>query len=268
MGACLAEAASLFNVAHFNQTYSLNMKTTPIPFLLSVLLLIAACQKEPLTKPVSFPNTEYKVLARYDSTTGLPTNLEKESVSSDLLAFIKQTLPERQDLRVTNPALLNSNTSTDLRITQKSTVYLTFVSQYTEFKNAIAFYTYPSATPPKDPKEITSITYVLPSAGTGTALKAGNKINIGTFEAGVSIGLVLMKDAWMPQSGGLNNDAVHFCYNDALNPEVDPNLKKHVVLVPYQPENKILIGFEDIDRTSKKCDHDFNDVVLYATIKN
>ena len=61
-----------------------------------------------------------------------------------------------------------------------------------------------------------------------------------------------MENAWNTTHHTFNNDAVHFLTNDALNPEVDPNLKKHAVLLPYTPENKVLIGFEDNDRTSPK----------------
>lgn len=248
------------------------MKTTKAILACSLALALFSCKKEtitkaPVTKPVDFPETEYKVLAPYDSTTGIPNNLEHGSVSGSLLAFIKKNLPEEKDLRETNSALLNSNTSTDFRITEKSKVSLTFVSKVTRFKNAIAFYTYPTANPPASPKDIKTITYFLPNAGVGTNLKAGDRINIGTFDAGTSIGLVLMKDAWDAGKGALNNKAVHFCYNDVLNPEVSPSLKKHVVLLNYEPENKILIGFEDIDRTSSECDHDFNDVVMYASIE-
>lgn len=236
-------------------------------FVLSAAALVFACQKEAQTKPVYFTNTEYKVLASYDSTTGRPKVMEKDVISSDMLSTIKASLPENKDLRKTNPELLNSNTTVDMRITKKSDVYLTFVSQVTIFKNAIAFYTYETGKPPAAPQDIKTITYVLPNAGTSTKLAAGDKIKIGTFEPGTSIGLVLMKDAWDATTGKLNNGVVHFCYNDVLNPEVDPKLKKHVVLINYPQENKILIGFEDIDRTKKECDHDFNDVVLYATIQ-
>ena len=83
---------------------------------------------------------------------------------------------------------------------------------------------------------------------------------------GTSIGFVLMQSAWSITTGTLDNNVVHFCSNDVLNPEVDPNLKKHAVLINYAPENKVLIGFEDIDRTEPKCDNDFNDVVVYATV--
>lgn len=236
-------------------------------FVLSAALLVFACQKEAVTKPVLFTETEYAVLASYDSTTGKPKNMQKDVVSTEMLNHISATLPERQDLRKTNPELLNSNTTVDMRITQKSDVYITFVSQITKYRNAIAYYTYETGKPPATPQDIKKITYVLPNSGVGTALSAGDKIKIGTFEPGTSIGLVLMKDAWDPATGKLNNGVVHFCYNDILNPEVDPKLKKHVVLINYPQENKILIGFEDIDRTSKECDHDFNDVVLYATIQ-
>jgi len=93
-------------------------------------------------------------------------------------------------------------------------------------------------------------------------------VKLGNFEPGISIGFVLMQDAWSPKKHDLNNDAVHFCTNDALNPEVDPKLKKHGVLISYPPTKKVLIGFEDYDRTSSGCDNDFNDVVVYATVTN
>lgn len=245
------------------------MKTIKRLLPLFTLPVFIACQKgsEALTKPVDFSGTAYQAFA-YDSATGLPRNLEHETVSADMLAFVKDNLREKVDLRTFNPGLLqNTGSGTDLRVTQRSELYLTFLSQVTESTNAIAFYTYPTATPPVSPKEIKNITYVLPSAGVGSKLKAGDKVKIGTFEAGTSVGLVLMKNAWQPASGVLNNNAVHFCYNDALNPEVDPALKKHVVLLNYALKNKILIGFENSDRSTPTSDHDFNDIILYATIK-
>lgn len=242
------------------------MKTAKFAFISVIAVSLVACQKEAKTKPVYFTETTYESVA-YDSTTGLPKNLEHETVSNGLLAFAQENLREKVDIRTFNAQVYNnSSTTTDLKVTTQSNVYLTFLSQVTESTNAIAFYTYPSSTPPVSPKEIKTIKYVLPSAGVGSKLKAGDKINIGSFPAGTSIGLVLMKNAWQPANGTLNNNAIHFCYNDALNPEVDPNLKKHVVLLPYTPENKILIGFENTDRSTAQCDHDFNDIILYASI--
>jgi len=233
-------------------------------------MILIACKKEdkPQSRSVSFEQTEYQVLTPYDSTTGRPLTMLKDTIDPDMLAYIKLMLPEKKDIRQTNPQLLVDNPNVDLHMVQSSDVYLTFVSTVTAYKNAIAYYTYPTDLPPQGPNDIKTITYVFPSAGVGTKLKAGDKLKLGRFEAGTSIGLVLLRDAFDPTSGSLNNAAIHFCYNDALNPELDPQLKKHVVLFKYQHATKILIGFENTDRSTKECDHDFNDAVLYATVIN
>jgi hypothetical protein len=239
------------------------MQTIKATLLCAVLLLFIACQKEVVTKPVSFKGTEYVFLAPYDDN-GKPNNLQKEVITPELISFMRNSLPEKQDLR--NSPLLTNNPTTDIKVTQRSEVFVTFVASGTGNKNAVAFYTYPTSTPPTSPKDIKKITYIFPNAGYRTSLVAGDKVSIGTFDPGVSIGFVLLQDAWNPNEKKPNNEAVHFCYSDALNPEVSPSLKKHVVLVDYPQENKVLVGFEDLDRTNKECDHDFNDVVVYVTI--
>jgi hypothetical protein len=240
------------------------MKTINVTLLCSVLLLLAACQKEVVTKPVSFKGTEYAFLAPYDDN-GKPLNVQNEPVSPELYSFMRNSLPEQKDLR--NSPLYTNNPTTDISITQRSEVFVTFLSTGASNKNAVAFYTYPTSTPPVKPSDIKKITYIYPNTGhNSTTLTAGDKVRLGTFDPGVSIGFVLLQDAWKTDTKKPNNESVHFCYNDALNPEVDPSLKKHVVLVNYAQENKVLVGFEDIDRTKKECDHDFNDVVVFVTI--
>ncbi|MES1226734.1 MAG: DUF4114 domain-containing protein, partial [Bacteroidota bacterium] len=94
----------------------------------------------------------------------------------------------------------------------------------------------------------------------------GDKVKLGSFNPGTSIGFVLMQNAWDTTNATLNNKAVHFCSNDVLNPETDPAKKKHAVLIKYPPENIILVGFEDWDRSDSYCDNDFNDVMFYCTV--
>ena len=238
-----------------------------ITSLFIVIMMVIACKKEAVTKPVSFTSTNYQTLGTYD-TSGVPSYLlmPRDVISADLQTYIKTTLIEKSDLRKTNPELLTTKAIADIPITKPSNVVITFVSQLTYSANALAFYTYPTNTPPATPKDIQTIIYIFPSIGLGTKLKAGDKVNIGRFDVGTSIGFVLMRDAWNAASKTLDNNAVHFLSNDVLNPEVDPNLKKHAVLINYPPENKLLIGFENTDRTSAQCDHDFNDVVVYATV--
>jgi hypothetical protein len=243
------------------------MKTyLPSTLVLALLVIFGSCQKEVLTKPVAFTETSYSYLGTYD-TYGTPNYLlERDVVSPDMLTFINTMIPDQSDLRKTHPELLGSSAIADIRITKAADVYLTYVSHGAGESNAIAFYTYPSNSAPASAKDIDIITYANPSASSKTKLEAGDKVLLGHFEPGTSIGFVLMQAAWDGTTQRLNNDAVHFCSNDVLNPEVDVNLKKHAVLIPYPAENKMLIGFEDLDRTNEKCDHDFNDVVVYATI--
>lgn len=234
-------------------------------FPLFISLFIVGSCKKTVTEPVYFTATTYENLGTYD-TTGKPTNLEKDPVSSSLLSFVTQTLPETKDLRNTNPDLLTTKAIADISLTRKSEISITFVSHGgSALSNAVAFYTYPTNAPPASALDIKKIIYIFPNAGRGTTLRPGDKVKIGSFEPGTSVGFVLLQNAFDLTTKKLNNDAVHFCSNDVLNPELDPNLKKHAVLV-NSPENKVLIGFEDLDRTTPKCDHDFNDCMIYATV--
>lgn len=242
------------------------MKTMKFLSLIVVLLMLNACHKPKVkTKEVKFTTTTYANLTTYNSS-GKPDGLLKDTIPPDLLHFIDTLLPDGKNLTISHPELFSSSAIGDIKIASPSTVYITYAKQSGGLNNALAFYTYPTNSPPTRPEDIKQITYVFPNAGQLTPLQAGDKANIGNFNAGNSIGFVLMQGAWNPTSAKDNNDAVHFLTNDALNPEVDPNLKKHAVLIPYAPADKVLIGFEDYNRTSSGCDNDFNDVVFYVTV--
>ena len=242
------------------------MKTRNYLSLVIVLLILNACNKpKVLTKEVKFTATTYAYLSTYNSQ-GKPDLLLKDTIPPDLLYFIDTLLPDGKNLTISHPELFSNPAIGDITITSPSTVYITYVSQSGGLNNALAFYTYPTNNPPTKPEDITKITYAFPNAGNLTPLVAGDKMNLGNFNSGTSIGFVLMKNAWNPSTDSLNNGAVHFLTNDALNPEVDPKLKKHAVLIPYAPADKVLIGFEDFDRSQPGCDNDFNDVVFYVTV--
>ena len=229
--------------------------------------MLIACKKDkPVTRVVEFTSTTYQTLGTYDSSGKPDYLLTTDTISSALLSFINNTLPDGRDLRISNPELLTTKAIADIAITQPSDVFITFVSQGGGYTNTFAFYTYPTNQPPASTKDIKIITYVFPNSGNLTPLQPGDKVKIGRFDAGTSIGFVLLQKAWDTTTNTLNNKVVHFCSNDVLNPEVDPNLKKHAVLINYPPENKVLIGFEDLDRTFSNCDHDFNDLVVYCTV--
>jgi hypothetical protein len=243
------------------------MKTKIFAPIFFIAFILVACKKDEktLTRPVEFTETTYQTLGTFDQSGKPNYLLPRDVISSEMLSFINTTLPQNQDLRITNPDLLK-NTVPDIAISQQSDVFMTFVFSETVTTEAVAFYTYPSNQPPATAKDIKTITYVFPNTGNGTTLQPGDKVKIGRFNPGTSIGFVILQNAWSLTYHDLDNKAVHYCSNDVLNPEVDIALKKHAVLINYTPENKVLIAFENQDRTTPECNHDFNDVVIYATV--
>ncbi len=231
----------------------------------SVLLLLfwlASCKKDAAS------GTRYTSLGSYNSA-GLPSYLmTSDSISPQLSAFIDSLLPNGINLSLAHPELFDSTSSGDIAFSITSDVYMTFVSQASGLTNSIAFYTYPTNQPPASINDIKQITYIFPNAGYLTALTPGDKVKVGTFAAGTSIGFILLNNAWNTANGKLDNNAVHWATNDNLNAETNPSLKRHAVIIHYARENKLIIGFEDTDRSSGLSDNDFNDVVVYLTICN
>ena len=243
------------------------MKTRNYKYFFIVILLLNACQKDnAVTKPVQFTSTTYQNLAPYNAL-GLPDNLLKDTISDSMISFINNLLPQGKNEVNAHPEWFTSTAIADITITEPSEVYLTFVSGNAGYLNSVAYYTYPTNQVPASAKDIKLITYLFPSAGNLTPLSPGDKEDLGKFDVGTTIGLVLMANAWDTTKHTMNNNAVHFCSTDALNPEVAPNLKRHAVLINYAPGNKLLIGFEDTNRTDPYCDNDFNDVLLYWTVR-
>ncbi len=252
------------------------MKNRKLLLLALVGAVYLSCKKPSATpeevpfKPVSFTATEYKYLGSYD-ILGEPLDYKAEPdvLSAELLQFIDSALPPGQDVTKANPALLSSNS--DLSLTERSDVFITFVAEGASQLNTLAFYTYPTNNPPKKPTDLKNITYMFPNASlsgwAGGGLDPGDKIKIGTFDKGMSIGFILIERGWDAATQKVNPNGNHFCSNEILNPETDPNLKKHTVLVNYPKESKIFIGFEDMMRSEPTCDHDFNDIIIYATVK-
>jgi hypothetical protein len=239
------------------------MKTKKYTSVCLLFLVLLSCKKKEV---VDSPSTSYQSLGTYDSSGKPNYLLDRDNIPAALLEFVKDTFPNNQDLRITNPQLLTTAAQAELAITQASDVFITFVTQAGNATNTLAFYTYPTNQPPTSTKDIKVITYIFPHAGGKTPLQAGDKVKIGRFNAGTSVGFILIQRGWDTAAQTINNKWVHFYTHDALNPEADPALKRHAVQINYIAGNKVIIGFEDVDRTQPSCDHDFNDVVFFYTV--
>lgn len=211
--------------------------------------------------------TTYTYMGKYDSY-GAPTDYKvspSDVISSTFMTYLNASLPEQKDVRKLHPSYIASGTASDLKIVQKADVWITFAYEGAGNLNSVGYYTYSTNTPPKTAADIKQVYYMFPNSSmpySGGNLAQGTKVKLGTFDAGTSIGFVLFGSGWT--GSVVNSNAPKFYSTSNLNPEPG-DLSRHTVLLNDLKENLFLIGFEDLNRTTSGCDHDFNDVVLYAT---
>ncbi len=232
---------------------SLGGKHEPIPFKSSM--------------DIGSRNTNFTYLGGYN-TSGVPDYLEpvNDVVTQDLLDDINYTLPSGEPLPDSHPEYLLPEWDYNLNLIEACDVWITFVHEGAGFKNVLGFYTYQTGETPQTPDDIDSITVIYPNvsyAGSGGGLYSGNKVYIGQFEANTTISFALMADGW--KNGGVTEGRWMLYSNPNLNPESDPDLRQHVVLLNDNGRDLLLLGFEDIRRDYPSCDQDFNDAVFYVT---
>ncbi|HVX49397.1 MAG TPA: LruC domain-containing protein [Chitinophagaceae bacterium] len=211
----------------------------------------------PTTNYVSMGNTDHYGRPKYLVTPDV--------ISSTLLSYINASLPEGIPLTTTHPQYLTDAATGTVNVTEKSDVWITFVSEGAGYANSLGYYTYPTNNPPQSPSDISTVYVALPNAslyGSGGTMRSGDKIKLGTFDAGTSIGFVLFQDAWESNSS-INTSATKFYSDTKLNPEDNSSYKKHSVLLYDGTDELYLVGFEDLQRPDG--DNDFNDIVFYAT---
>jgi LruC domain-containing protein len=206
--------------------------------------------------------TSFSYVTRYDGS-GRPTELATSDViSSEMLKTISNSLPER-DVRLHHPEYLESRAEPNIVVDKDADVWITFVSEGAGYMNSIGFYTYPTGRPPTALADITDIKFIFPNAslkGSNGTMLSGDKVKIGRFTAGTTIGFVLFANGWTGRDVDITRTA--YFTNQNLNPERDANLKRHTVLLEYN--DRFLIGFEDLNRETGS-DNDFNDAIFYAS---
>ncbi|RCH54518.1 hypothetical protein DJ568_11890 [Mucilaginibacter hurinus] len=219
--------------------------------------------------------TGYSAANAFTSPTNLgrPAYLEStgDVIDASLLSYINASLPEGTPLTTSHPEFLNSSAVSTINVKAKSDVWITYVSEGAGYKNTLGYFTYKTASPPTQVTGgtlfggIDKITYIFPNSsgsGSGGGLKSGDKVKLGTFEAGTSIGFVLFQDAWT--GSGVDAGATKFFSIDKFNPETTSATRRHNVVLYDDVHKLFLIGFEDINRQAGS-DQDFNDLVVYAT---
>jgi len=215
--------------------------------------------------PPKATSADILFLGGYDNL-GVPDYLiDDDILDQQFLDDINASLPERAPLYETHPEYISNDNQRDLIIEEPAEVWVTFVHEGAGNKNVLGYYTYDLNNPPTSTADIDNITIIFPNTSylhSGGGLHSGNKVPLGVFEANTGIGWVLFSNGW--RHGQINTNVNTFYSNSAFNPETDPNLKQHSVLLLDPYRERLIIGFEDLHR-EHWCDNDFNDAIFYAT---
>lgn len=211
-------------------------------------------------------NVTYKFLGTFNNQ-GVPSYLlpQNDPISASFLDDINNTLPERVRLDVSHPEYFLPQYDHNINLVETCDVWVTFVTEGAGYRNVLGFYTHPTANPPSTPAEIDTITIIFPNAslqGSGGGLFPGNKVKIGRFNAGTTIGFALIADGF---NGQVTNGRWIVYSTKHLNGPANSPLSQHTVLLRDPGRQLFLLGVEDIKRTQSGSDHDFNDAVFYIT---
>ena len=210
----------------------------------------------------STPNKVY--IGSWDNE-GVPSYLDnqRDIISSDMLSRINSSLPEYQSVPLNHSNYLASNTNNSALITQQADVWMTFIHEGAGNRNSIGYYAYNKNNPPQTVGDITNIKIVFPNfsyRNSGGGMVSGDKVYLGSFGPDTIIGFVLLSNAFDITSSSVGNGSNQFYSISGLNPETNPSLQKHNVALWDYPTQKLIIGFEDLNRNGG--DNDFNDAIF------
>ena len=198
---------------------------------------------------------------------GVPDYLTQtnDPIDATMLQDINATLPEYKSLLNTHPQYFAAANVQNLIIEAPSDVWVTFVSEGAGYRSVLGYFRYNTGNPPANPASIDSVHVIFPNVSftnSGGGLTSGNRVHLGVFPAGTTLGWVLIADGF--RNGTITNGNWTLYSDKNLNPEQDANLRQHAILLNDIGRGKFLLSFEDIRRDSG-TDNDFNDAVFYVT---
>lgn len=204
-------------------------------------------------------------MGSFDSQ-GVPNYLTSpgDVVHQDILNVVANSLPESQPVPTFHPEYIASETETNTVLLEDCEIWVTFVHEGAGYRNTLGYYTYPNGMAPAQAAELGALTIIYPNVsfpGSGGNLHTGDKVYLGIFPAGTTIGWFLIPNGWNGNNVAMNNDVR---YSDkAYNTFTYDPYRSHVVQLMDDTREILLLGFEDLNRPGG--DNDFNDAVFYVT---
>jgi len=228
-------------------------------------------------KDVTF-NGSFLTLGTWNST-GIPNYLwnPNDVITSDFLADVNASLPERVKLTSSHPEYLTSTSQGSVVLIEDAEVWVTFVHEGAGYLNTLGYYTYPTGEAPATKDDITDAAIVFPNvsfSGSGGGLVSGNKVQLmyldpikeqytNIFPAGTTVAWFLKANGFV--NGGVNANVATYYSDIRFNPETTADKRIHNVLLKDDARKLLLLGFEDLNRNGSS-DEDFNDAVFYASV--
>jgi hypothetical protein len=199
---------------------------------------------------------------------GVPDYLEatNDPISADFLNRIEAAVPENYPVPTYHPSYLTANFQASLDIVATTDVYITYLAEGAGYKNVLGFYKYPTASPPTSASEVDTVFIAFPNVskvGGGGGLVPGNKVNIGSFTAGTTIGFYLISNGYSSSTNSVGSGLFRLFSDKNLNDHTDITQRQQTIVLYDDITDKYVICYEDIKRPSG--DKDFNDAIFYAT---
>ena len=201
------------------------------------------------------------------NSAGVPDYLEPSNdiIAASMIQDLNAMLPQYQNATVRLPQYFTNSAEQNIVLNGACDVWVTFVSEGAGYNNTMGYYRYNKNNPPATAADIDSIHVVFPNAsfaGSGGGLASGNKVHLGRFAPGTGIGWVLISDGFRNKT---ITDGNWKLFSDRkLNPESDPTIRQHVIMLNDIGRGNFLLSFEDIKR-DMGTDNDFNDVIFFVT---
>jgi LruC domain-containing protein len=219
-------------------------------------------------------NGGYHTLGTWDNS-GVPNYLltPRVTLSAKFIDDINASLPESRRVPIENPHFIANGVNSSLKVVESAKVEVVFVHEGASYRNVLGYFHYPTNTPPSSVNDITKI-IAFPNMsfpGSSGNLQTGDRIQLkywnGTtysdiFPPGTSIGWFIVANGFR-SNATIDPSYVHYYSFNNFNPESDPNLKPHNVLLFDQERMVVIIGFEDLNREARS-DDDFNDAIFYV----
>jgi LruC domain-containing protein len=243
-------------------------KNTIIVFSLAAALCLGTAFGDNAKVGWSFLLGDYNT--EYDAD-GIPLNIgdyPRWEYPPDFYERLSVALPERTDVRTTNPDYITDN-GANIFLDTNADVFITFLHEGAAYRNSVGLFTFQGDVSTVT-RESAFETIIFPntsfsSAGGGmNGLRVGNTVLLGQFSAGTNLGFVIAGNGFDNSYGvNPNQNPNHVFYSIAdLNAETEPALRAHTIMLYDAPTETVILGMEDVLRTRAGCDHDFNDALF------